>query len=107
MDNLAVILSQKEKLECLNEVIKKLKKIIYVYEKSQEENATYDYKIFIRSLIFYVSSADNLFEGKLINIIINLNSIAINDFNKKQLKSIVFDMLNHAEYLLKQEGGLS
>lgn len=98
-----IILSQKEKIECINEIIKKLKKIIYVYEKSQETNTTYDYKIYIKSLIFYVSSANYLFDGKLISIVVNLNSIILNDFNKRRLKSIVFDTINYANYLLQQE----
>lgn len=105
MEEFKIILSQEEKVECINEIIKKLKKIIYVYEKSQEENTSYNYKIFIKGLIFYISSANYLFNGKLINIIINLNSIILNDFDKKQLKSVVFEAINNAQYLLEKEKG--
>lgn len=107
MDDFKIILSQKEKIECINEIIKKLKKIIFVYEKSQESNTTYDYKIYIKGLIFYISSANYLFDSKLISIIINLNSIILNNFNKKRLKSIVFDSINYANYLLQQEESLN
>ena len=98
-----LLLSQDEKIECLNEINKRIKKIIHVYEKSQEKNSGYDYKIFVKGILFYVSSSDFLFDGKLVNIIINLNSILLNDFDKRQLKTIVFEILNNIKYLLYRE----
>ena len=84
-----IILSPEEKQICLEEILKKLKKILYVYEQSLVDD-NYDYKIFVTGLLFYVYSSDKLFEGHLVNIIINLNSILTNDFNKPQLKKIFF-----------------
>lgn len=103
-ENKVIILSKVEKEKCLKEIIKKIKRILFVYEQG-EKNTEYDYKIFITSLIFYVYSSDALFGGDLINIIVNLNTILINDFNKNQLKKIVFETLNIAEYLLKNVDG--
>lgn len=96
-----IVLTPKEKKACLEEIIKRVKKILYVYEKSLIEEG-YDYKIFVTGLLFYVYSSDKLFEGELTNIIINLNTILINNFEKTQLKKIVFETLNMLKYMLQR-----
>lgn len=96
-----IILTWQEKKKCLEEILKRVKKILYVYEKTLE-NKEYDYKIFVTGLLFYVYSSDKLFEGGLTNIIINLNTILINDFDKNQLKKIVFETKNMLEYMLRE-----
>lgn len=95
-----VILSDKEKIFCLKEIIKKLKKILYVYDKSLEPNSTYDYKIYCGGVMIYVSSSNLLFDGELVNIVINLNAIMTNEFTKTQIKRIVFECVNYVQYLL-------
>lgn len=95
-----VILSDKEKVFCLKEIIKKLKKILYVYDKSLEPNSTYDYKIYCGGVMIYVSSSNLLFDGELVNIVINLNAIMTNEFTKTQIKRIVFECVNYVQYLL-------
>lgn len=95
-----VILSAKEKIFCLKEIIKKLKKILYVYDKSLEPNSTYDYKIYCGGVMIYVSSSNLLFDGELVNIVINLNAIMTNEFTKPQIKRVVFECVNYAQYLL-------
>lgn len=94
-----IILSYDEKIKCLEEIISKLKKIIYVYEKSLDPNNNYNYKVFCGGIAIYVSSANILFNGELVNIIININAILTNDFSKTQLKKIVFETINFTEYL--------
>lgn len=106
-DNIKLMLSLQEKIKCLEEIIKKIKKILYVYDKSQEADSNYDYKVYVTGVLFYVKSSDNLFSGDLVSIMVNLNSILINDFSKKQLKRIVLETKNIAEYCLrltKEEG---
>ena len=93
-------LSNAEKVVCLKEIIKRLKKVLYVYDKSMEPNSNYNYKHFCGGLLIYVSSSNFLFNGELVNIVVNLNAIVTNDFPKQQIKRIVFEAVNYAQYLL-------
>lgn len=104
MDEIKIKLSDTEKKICLKEINKKLTKILFVYEKSQEENSEYNYKIFVQALILYVSSSNILFNGELVNIIVNLFTILNNDFNKSELKKIVFECKNITKFILQQVG---
>ena len=45
-------------------------------------------------------SSNTLFEGELISVIVNLNAITTNDFNKSQLKRLVFETRNTLEFML-------
>ena len=47
MDDVKLILSKDEKIICLLDIKKKLKKIIYVYEKTLEDTK-YDYKVYVK-----------------------------------------------------------
>ena len=95
-----VNLSLDEKIKCLEEILGKLKKILYVYDKSQEPNSDYNYKIFCGGILIYVSSSNLLFNGELVNIVVNINAILTNNFDKPQLKRIVFESINQVEYML-------
>lgn len=100
-------LSKDEKIVCLQEIISKLKKILYVYEKSLEPNSNYKYKVYCGGIAIYISSSNILFNNELVDILVNLNAILNNDFDKEQLKRIVFESINFAEYMLekyKKEG---
>lgn len=97
-----IILSGDEKEICLQEIIKRLKKIIYVYERSQEPNSNYNYKVYCGGVLIYISSSNILFNGELVNIIVNLNAIMANNFSKAQLKRIVFESVNYAQYMLSE-----
>ena len=92
---------EEERKICLEEIVKKLKKILYVYEKSQIPDSKYNYKIYCGGVLIYVSSSNCLFHGELVNIIINLNAILTNNFSKSQIKRIVLESVNYAQYLLK------
>lgn len=100
--NFKVVLSVNEKIVCLEEIISKLKKILYVYDKSQEPNSTYNYRVYCGGIVMYVSSSNILFDGELVNIIININAILNNQLDKGQVKKLVFESINYAEYLLKK-----
>lgn len=100
-----VVLSTNEKIVCLEEIIAKLKKVLYVYDKSQEPQSNYNYKVYCGGIIMYVSSSNVLFDGELVSIVINLNTILTNKLDKGQIKKIVFESINYAEYLLKKYQG--
>ena len=91
-----VTLSSNEKIVCLEEIISRLKKILYVYDKSQEPNSNYNYKVFCGGVALYVSSSNTLFDGELVNIVININSILTNRLDKGQIKKLVFESINFA-----------
>ena len=94
-----VTLSVDEKIKCLDEIIAKLKKILYVYDKSLEPDSTYNYKVYCGGILIYVSSSNFLFDGELVNIVINLNAILTNNFSKNQIKRITFETINFAQYI--------
>ena len=98
-------LTPQEKIEGLKEIIKRLKKILFVYEKSLEPCSNYDYKQYLAGVLLYVQTTDSLFNGELISILVNLESIRMNDFNKSQIKKLVLETVNIASYLLKISQG--
>lgn len=91
-----------EKLVCLKEILLRLKKVMHVYEKSLDEYSNYNYKVFCGGILLYVSSSNMMFNGELVNIIVNMNSIISNNFEKSQIKRIVFESKNQIEYLICQ-----
>ena len=95
-----IVISLSEKIVCLDSIISKLKKILYVYDQSQEPNSSYNYKVYCGGVALYVSSSNMLFDGELVSIIVNLNSILNNDFDKKQIKKLVLESVNYSEFLL-------
>ena len=104
MNEMELVLSTQEKKKCLQEIIKKNKKILYIYEQSLIPETGYDYKVYVKGLIRYVASSNELFKGDLINILINLYSIAQNDLEKSEVKRIVHENTNMANYLLREVG---
>lgn len=102
ISNFKIILSYEEKIRCLEEILIKLKKILYVYDKSKEKCSNYNYKVYCGGILIYVSSSNMLFEGELVNVIVNLNAIINNDFDKVQIKRLVFETINNLEFLLKK-----
>ena len=101
-DRFHVTLSLDEKIRCLEEIISKLKKVLYVYDKSFEKNSNYNYKVFCGGIMIYVSSSNVLFDGELVNIIVNLNAILTNNFSKNQIKRLVFETINFTQYILSK-----
>lgn len=95
-----VNLSIDEKIKCLEEILRKLKKILYVYDKSQEVDSEYNYKIFCGGILIYVSSSNLLFNGELVGVVVNINAILTNNFDKQQIKRVVFESINQVEYML-------
>lgn len=97
-----ILLSNNEKIICLKDIRKRIVKSLYVYDQNQIPKSNYDYKIYIHGLLLYVASSNNLFNGELVSIVVNLNSILSNDFEKKQFKKIILECKNFIDYQIKQ-----
>lgn len=103
-DNFEIILTLEEKKRCLTEIIKRTKKILFVYEQSLKPDTNYNYKVYVHGLALFISTSNNLFKGELVNLIINLCSILQNDLEKAEIKKLVFENINYATYLLEKAG---
>lgn len=97
---LKVELTNKERDICLKDIRRRIIRSIYVYEQSFIEDSNYNYKVYIHGLMLFVSSSNYLFNGELVSVIVYLNSILQNDFDKKQFKKIIFECKNYIDYLL-------
>lgn len=100
-DGFVINVSEKERKACLVEIRKRIFKIIYVFEKTENGSPNYDYKKYVKNILRYVSSADELLDGELMNIKIHMNTLLQNDLIKSELKSIVFECENYINYLLR------
>ena len=101
-DNFKIVFTPEEKIRCLNEIIKKNKKILYVYEQSLIPESNYNYKIYVHGLVLFISTSNELFNGELVNLIVNLCSILQNDLEKAEIRKLVFENTNYATYLLEK-----
>lgn len=99
-NNFKIVLSLDEKIKCLEELIIRLKKILYVYDRSLEPDSKYNYRIYCGGVAMYISSSNYLFNGELVSIVVNMTSILNNKLEKAQIKKLVFDSVNYAEFLL-------
>lgn len=100
LDDFKIALTLDEKLVCLHEIVDKLKKILYVYDKSLDPASGYKYKVYCGGIAIFVSSSNYLFDGELVSLIVNLNAILTNDFDKTQIKRLVFESVNFTEFLI-------
>ena len=103
-DNFKIIFTPEEKIRCLSEIIKKNKKILQVYEQSLNPETNYNYKVYVHGLALFISASNELFNGELVNLIVNLCSILQNDLDKPEIRKIVFENVNYATYLLEKVG---
>ena len=94
-------LFQKEKIFCLKDIRKKIVRCLYVYEQDLMDKDDYDYKKYLENIILYVRSSDHLFDGMLVNVIVYLNILKENDFEKDQFKKIIFECKNYVDFLIK------
>lgn len=103
MEDFTLVLSTEEKRVCLRETNKKIKRILYVYEQSLKDTA-YNYKSYVYAVILYISSFNSLFNYELANIVVNLNSLLINDLNKTQIRKIVLECKHIVEEIENKMG---
>lgn len=95
-----VVLSGEGRINCLKSIEKRLVRSLYVYEES-EKNEEYDYKAYVNSVLWFVCSANELLNGEITSVIVHLNSIMKNEFDKKTFKKIILECKNLVDYLLK------
>lgn len=99
-NNFKIVLSINEKIKCLEELVVRLKKILYVYDRSLEPDSKYNYRIYCGGVAMYISSSNYLFNGELVSVVVNMTSILNNKLKKTQIKKLVFDSVNYVEFLL-------
>ncbi len=98
-------LSNKSKTEYLNAIIGKTYKILHLIE--EEKTTGYSPKPFITTFLFEVNAANDLFDGKLIQIIIKLKGIreAYKDMPFGDIKKQIFEIKRIVNHLLKELEG--
>ena len=99
-NNFKIVLSLDEKIKCLEELVVRLKKILYVYDRSLEPDSKYNYRIYCGGVAMYISSSNYLFNGELVSVVVNMTSILNNKLEKTQIRKLVFDSVNYVEFLL-------
>ena len=99
-NNFKIVLYIDEKIKCLEELVVRLKKILYVYDRSLEPDSKYNYRIYCGGVAMYISSSNYLFNGELVSVVVNMTSILNNKLEKTQIKKLVFDSVNYVEFLL-------
>ena len=99
-NNFKIVLSIDEKIKCLEELVVRLKKILYVYDRSLEPDSKYNYRIYCGGVAMYISSSNYLFNGELVSVVVNMTSILNNKLEKTQIKKLVFDSVNYVDFLL-------
>ena len=97
-----IVLSHNEKIICLKDIKKRIVKSLYVYDQNQIPDSNYNYKIYIHGLLLYIASSNSLFQGELVSLIVNLNSVLSNDFEKKQFKKIILECKNFIDYQITE-----
>lgn len=98
-------LSNKSKTEYLNAIIGKTYKVLHLIE--EEKTTGYSPKPFITTFLFEVNAANDLFDGKLIQIIIKLKGIRENykDMPFGDIKKQIFEIKRIVNHLLKELEG--
>ena len=99
-NNFKIVVSLDEKIKWLEELVVRLKKILYVYDRSLEPDSKYNYRIYCGGVAMYISSSNYLFNGELVSVVVNMTSILNNKLEKTQIKKLVFDSVNYVEFLL-------
>lgn len=83
---IAFVISNKEKSIYLDKLKGRIFKILPLFENSEV-----DYKLYVSSLLISLNSANELFDGMLIDIFVNIHSIYCNDFSHKEIKKIILE----------------
>lgn len=85
-----LVIDTKTKILYLNSLIGKVYKILPLYENETNEI----FKIYLGGLLIDINSANVLFDGILIDLIVKIHSIYVNDFDHKQVRKIVLECTN-------------
>lgn len=92
------ITNSKDKYIYINHLVDRIYKILPL----SEENKNKIPKIYVKRLIDDVISANELFNGTLINLIIKLNILLIKESTHFEIKSIVFECINLCKKIIHE-----
>lgn len=95
-------LTKKDRELCLKNIRKQLIRSLHVYEQEKLGQTHYNYKLYIKNLMLFIISFNELFDSELSNIVVKLNVLLINDFEKKDYKSTIFECVNSVDYILNE-----
>lgn len=90
------IIDNKTKILYLELLIKKIFKILPLFEECPDNIFVY-----LGGLIIDICSANNLFDGILIETIVKLNSLKINKLSHKEVRKIVLETTNIVDKIRK------
>jgi len=95
-------LSNSAKREYLNTAIGKTYKILHLIEEEKETG--FSPKPFITGFLFELNAANDLYDGKLVSIIIKLKGIreGYNNLPFAEIKKQIFEIKKMANHLLKE-----
>jgi len=86
-----ITLTKQEKIKCIEQLIGRVFKILPMTEEINDSISKTNLQLHIEKLIIDMHSANSLFDGILIDIVVKINSIYENDFKHSQIRSIVLD----------------
>ena len=98
-------ISDKSKKEYLNTIIGKTYKILHLIE--EEKSTGFSPKPFITTFLFEINAANDLFDGKLVQIIIKLKGIkeSYKEIPFSDVKKQIFEIKRIVNHLLKELEG--
>ena len=96
--NYKLIISTDDKKRYLDILIGKIFKIIPIREEGSLDHLT----IYLWALLSDLNSANYLFDGILIEVIVKLNSIYLKELPFKEMKKIVFDTIDVVQKTMKK-----
>lgn len=101
MDNEFIVLSPAARKVYLNSLIGKMYKVLHLIE--EEETTGYSPKPFIASQLLEINAANELFDGKLVNVIIKLKGVydTYQDVEFSECKKQIFEIKKIINSLLK------
>ena len=82
-------ITNNEKIIYIDNLVNRVYKILPLYEKDNKIP-----KLYIQRLLSDIKSADNLFEGILIHIIVQINVLLLEDMSFAEIKSLIFNCIN-------------
>lgn len=92
INRIKLIYTNEEKIIYLKNLIGKIYKILPIFENKNDNDLILI--IYLNGLLLNISSANQMFNGILIDILVSLNEIIINDMDHKNLKKVVFECIN-------------
>lgn len=93
-----LIIDNNAKILYLDKLVGNIFKILPLFE----EVNTDIYKLYLGGLLIDINSANSLFDGILIDIIVKINALFENDFEHKQIRKIVLESTNLVNKIKKE-----